>query len=394
MEGIENTYFDLLKATRNALHKIPESGFKEFETSKYIQSVLKEWEITYEIVNGTGILVYFKGHIGDKTIAFRSDMDGLPVKEQSDNEVQSAHDGFMHACGHDGHMSMLLSFARFLKNNDHVLKDNILLIFQPAEEGPGGAELIVKAGILKRFNVSKIYGIHLNPLLSQGKIGLCSGPMMAMAGEFDIIIRSQSSHGAMPHEGIDSITIAAEIISGLQTLVSRNINPIKSAVLTIGKIEAGERRNIIAGRATLEGTMRAFEREVYYTMKNRMQEYLKGIGIAYGVIVDLDVRDMYPPVVNHAGLFDQFIHRMNNTLGNTVCEIIEPQMISEDFSYYQEAVPGLFYFVGTRNESKGYIHPLHHSEFNFDPIVLTLGLRTYIELLLDNACINELDMLK
>jgi amidohydrolase len=291
-------------------------------------------------------------------------------------------------------MSMLLSFARFLKNNENALNDNILLIFQPAEEGPGGAELIVKAGILKRFNVSQIYGIHLNPLVSQGKIGLCSGPMMAMAGEFDIVIRSKSSHGAIPHEGIDSITIAAEIISGLQTIVSRNINPIKSAVLTIGKIEAGERRNIIAGRAKLEGTMRAFEKEVYYTMKKRMQDYLKGIEIAYGVIIDLDVRDMYPPVVNHADLFDQFIHRMSNALGDMICEIIDPQMISEDFSYYQEVVPGLFYFVGTRNEGKGYTHSLHHCEFNFDPIVLVLGLRTYIEVLIDNDSINAFEMLK
>lgn len=361
---------------RKALHLIPEAGFNEYKTSTYLQNELNKLGIEFEIIAGTGIVAFLKGLSPTQTIAFRTDMDGLSVKEESTFEAHSQHENFMHACGHDGHMSMMLGLARALSSDDIKLIDNVLLIFQPAEEGPGGAEVLVQEGILEKYNVSEIYGIHVFPAVEQGKIGLCPGPMMAMTGEFDIDIIAKSAHGAMPHTGIDGIVIASEVVLGLQSIISRNISPISPAVLTVGKMEAGERRNIIAGKARLEGTIRAFDKSVYNQIKTRISGYLKGIEIAYDVKIETEYRDMYPPVVNDQKLFSEFVN-----FHGVKCDVIDPQMISEDFSYYQEKVPGLFYFIGTYNEEKDYIYPLHNSKFNFDNNILLDGLESYINIL-------------
>jgi amidohydrolase len=312
-------------------------------------------------------------------------MDGLSVKEESTYPNHSIHDHHMHACGHDGHMSMMLGFASYLMQPHIKVMDNIVLIFQPAEEGPGGAEIIIKEGIFKKYKIDEIYGIHVFPEVSQGRIGLCKGPMMAMTGEFDIDIFAKSAHGAMPHTGIDALVIASEVLLGLQTIVSRNISPIDPAVLTVGRFEGGERRNIIAGKARLEGTIRAFDKSVYNRIKTRMQTYLKGIESAYEVSIQIAFRDMYPPVINDAGLFDEFYAHHE-----AVCDVIPPQMISEDFSYYQEQVPGLFYFIGTYNEEKNFIYPLHNSKFNFDDDIMLDGLKSYIGILSYKKSIVEI----
>jgi hippurate hydrolase/N-acetyldiaminopimelate deacetylase len=281
-------------------------------------------------------------------------------------------------------MSMMLGLARFLSQDEIKTIDNVLMIFQPAEEGPGGAEPIVKAGILEKYDVAEIYGIHLFPSVKQGRIGLCPGPMMAMTGEFDIDVIARSAHGAMPHLGTDGLIVASEIVLGLQTIISRNINPINPAVMTIGRMEGGERRNVIAGSARLEGTIRAFDKGVFNLIKTRMRQYLDGIEVAYDVKILTEFRDMYPPVVNDQNLFNEFM-----SCHADVCDVIDPQMISEDFSYYQEKVPGLFYFIGTYNEEKDYVYPLHHSKFNFDDDVLLHGLETYISVLDYKNCIQR-----
>lgn len=361
---------------RIALHQIPEVGFEEYKTHEYLKETLIKLGIEFEVVAKTGIVAFLKGVSPTQTIAFRTDIDGLTVTEESDFKFHSSHEGHMHACGHDGHMAMMLGLARALSLPEVKLVDNVLLIFQPAEEGPGGAEVIVNNGILDKYNVSEIYGIHVFPQVMQGKIGLCPGPMMAMTGEFDLDILGTSAHGAMPHTGIDSAVIASEVILGLQTIVSRNVSPIQPAVLTVGKVEIGERRNIIAGKARLEGTIRAFDKNVYHLVKSRMSKYLKGIEIAYGITIQVEFRDMYPPVINDHKLFTEFM-----TYHGDICEEIEPQMISEDFSYYQEKVPGLFFFVGTYNEERGYVHPLHSSKFNFDNEIMMTGLKAYMNIL-------------
>ncbi len=367
---------DVLKF-RKDLHQIPEAGLEEFKTSQYLKMQLESFGLEYEVVIGTGILAYIKGNDPKRTIAFRTDIDGLSVTEESTFESHSEHKGFMHACGHDGHMAMMLGFAKWISENPSEIQDNILLIFQPAEEGPGGAEPIVKKGYLKKYQVDEIYGIHLYPVVPEGKFGLRNGAMMAMTGEVDIDIKTLSAHGAQPHEGIDAVVIAAQLVTALQTIVSRNISPIKSSVLTFGRLESGERRNVISGSARLEGTMRAFDKTVYETIKKRIIEILEGFKISYNIDYEIDIRDMYPPVINDSRLFDQFI----DINGEEDCLILEPQMISEDFSFYQEEVPGLFYFVGTYNEALGYVYPLHHSKFNFNDHILLKGIESYIQII-------------
>lgn len=382
MSVIESVKMDVFE-DRKALHLIPEPGFEEVKTSKYIKDVLNVLGVEHESIGGTGIVAYIKGISPTKTIAFRTDMDGLSVKEESSYKDHSQHESFMHACGHDGHMAMMLGLARLLKQPNVTLIDNVVLIFQPAEEGPGGAEVIVKAGILKKYDIDEIYGIHVFPEIAQGRIGLKSGPMMAMTGEFDIEVISKSAHGAMPHIGTDGIVIASEIVLGLQTIVSRNISPVSPAVMTIGRMESGERRNIIAGRAKLEGTIRAFDKAVYNRVKERMKQYVEGISQAYDVTINVSFVDMYPPVINDDKLFNAFVSHHEG-----LCDIIEPQMISEDFSYYQEAIPGLFYFIGTYNEEKAFIYPLHNSKFNFDDQIMLNGMETYKNILLYKGSIT------
>ncbi len=382
---IEEALIKQVKAHRHALHQIPEIGFEELKTSAYIKQHLTAIGVPFETVAQTGIIAFIRGESPQKTIAFRTDMDGLSVKEESTYPNHSIHDHHMHACGHDGHMSMMLGFASYLMQPHIKVLDNIVLIFQPAEEGPGGAEIIIKEGIFKKYKIDEIYGIHVFPEVSQGRIGLCKGPMMAMTGEFDIDILAKSAHGAMPHTGIDALVIASEVLLGLQTIVSRNISPIDPAVLTVGRLDGGERRNIIAGKARLEGTIRAFDKSVYNRIKNRMQTYLKGIESAYEVNIQIAFRDMYPPVINDAGLFDEFYAHHE-----AVCDVISPQMISEDFSYYQEQVPGLFYFIGTYNEEKNFIYPLHNSKFNFDDDIMLDGLKSYIGILMYKKSIVEI----
>lgn len=371
---------------RRELHQIPELGFEEFKTNMYINKFLKKLNIdAYEKTAETGILAYFKGQEGDKTVAFRADIDALPILEKTDAPYSSFHKGKMHACGHDGHTAILLGLAKYLSFNKSKIRDNILLIFQPAEEGPGGAEIIIKDKVLKRYNVNSIYGLHLYPDIEEGKVGVKSGPIMAQTGEFDIFIKGKSGHGAMPHNAKDSIVIASELVGSLQQIVSRNLDPIEPAVITIGRIEGGERRNVIAGEVVMEGTMRAFNESVYKKIKRKMTIIAKSLAMAHDCEIDIVYRDMYPYVNNDNKLTDNFIE----AIGRENVEIVKPQMTAEDFSYYQREVPGLFFFLGVRNEEKDFIYSLHNSKFNFSEEVLLTGIQTYIKILIHNRTIME-----
>lgn len=283
----------------------------------------------------------------------------------------------MHSCGHDGHMTMLLLFAKFLKANQDKLKQNVVFIFQPAEEGPGGAEQIIEAGVFEKYSIDEIYGIHLHPEFNEGVIAISPGPVMAMTGEFDIDIYAKSGHGAMPHTAIDGILIASQLVNNLQSIVARNINPTDAGVVTVGKFEGGERRNIIAEKVRLEGTVRAFSEEAYTIIKERMHEITKGFEVSYNCNIDLEYRTLYPPVVNHEKQVSSYIK------ANDALEVVAfpPQMIAEDFSYYLKVVPGAFVFLGTKNEALDYIYPLHNSKFNFREEVLLYGIQSYINVL-------------
>ncbi|MGB3368266.1 MAG: M20 family metallopeptidase [Acidaminobacteraceae bacterium] len=375
---------DEIKTIRRNLHRIPEAGFSEFKTSKYIKNYLTNIGVEYDESASTGIVAYIKKEGSTKTYAFRSDMDALSMNEYTDHDFQSTHEGFMHACGHDGHMSMLLVFAKYLSQNIDSLKEDIIFLFQPAEEGPGGAELMIAEGVFKKHNIDEVYGIHLYPEVESGRFSYREGPMMAMTGEFDIKITGKSGHGAMPHKALDAVVIAAELVTKAQNIVSRFINPIEGAVLTIGRMECGVRRNIIAEEAILEGTLRAFNESVYNTIKSKCYDYARGMEVSYGCEVEVVFRDMYPPVVNDKDLCEDF--RVANEK-DFIVEDIEPQMISEDFSYFQREAPGLFLFLGVRNEEKNYVFPLHNSKFNFDEEVLLCGVQGYLNLLKYKNCI-------
>ncbi|ERJ12470.1 M20 metallopeptidase family protein [Haloplasma contractile] len=374
MEQLLNKISKELVSIRRDLHQIPEIGFKEIKTSHYIKKYLEALGYETEQVAKTGIIAVKKG-TEESSIAFRADMDALEVTEQTGVDFESNHKGVMHACGHDGHMTILLGFANYLSTLEHV-KSNIVLIFQPAEEGPGGAKVIVEEGVLLKYNVKHVFGLHLFPGIEEGIMGLTAGPMMAQSGEVDIKIEAKSSHGAMPQKGIDALVVAANLIQSYQSIVSRNISPLDTAVVTLGKLYGGEARNIIAKELNLEGTIRAFDLNVYKRIKDRMKSINEGLERMYGVNIDLTVRDLYPPVLNDQKLYEH----AKKVIPKKGRVDIDPMMLSEDFSYYQEAVPGLFMFLGTKNESKGYTHPLHSCYFNFDEGVLIKGVEAYINI--------------
>jgi amidohydrolase len=361
---------------RRALHKIPELGFNEYKTSAYIKKVLDELNVPYKESAKTGVIGFINKD-QEKTIAFRSDMDALNIEELNDISFKSTIKENMHACGHDGHMSMLLTFAKFLKKHENKLNVNVVLIFQPAEEGPGGAEVLINEGLIETYCISEIYGTHLYPNIDEGKIGLRKGPMMASVGEFKITIYGKSSHGAMPHLGIDTIAIAAQFISQVQRIISREIHPTTSGVVSIGKIDGGTRTNIIAEKVEMYGTIRAFDAKTNSFIQKRIVDILKGLKTSYSIEFDTDFNDMYPVVNNDSEMVDDFIKANGE---DNVLEI-PLQMISEDFSYYQKKIPGLFVFLGVRNESKGFINGLHSSSFNFDEKNLLYGVQSYINVM-------------
>ena len=369
MVQIENLTQKIYKH-RKELHCIAEIGRKEFKTSKYIKDYLDKINVNYNTYLDTAIVGKINGKIGTKTIAFRSDMDGLVTDE-----------GVKHLCGHDGHMSILLGLIELINDNKELLNDNIVFIFQPAEEGPGGANELIKLGIMEEYNIDEIYGLHIYPDIPEGKIGIREGYFLSHSGEFEVNINGKSGHGAMPQNGIDSIVVASNIINNFQSIISRNISPIDNAVLTIGKINGGVRRNIIAENVKLEGTIRAFKPNVYDNMKLRMNEICKGIELAYNCNINLYIKDDYPAVNNDKNLFKEFTEAMKCYYKEDKVIKLDPLMISEDFSYYQKKVPGLFFMLGARNEDKGYINGLHNINFNFDEQVLLNGLEIYINLL-------------
>jgi amidohydrolase len=370
-----NTYADYVKQHRISLHQIPEIAFDLFKTEAYLKAELKK--LGYKTINvaKTGVIAIKAGK-SKETIAFRSDMDALSVVEETGLKYQSKHPGKMHACGHDGHMAMLLGFAKYLTTL-RDLKKNVMLVFQPAEEGPGGAKIIVESGIFKKYNVKAIFGIHLYPDLEEGKYGLVDGPMMAQNGEFDLLVKGASAHGAQPHKGNDAIIASGNLVVQYQNVVSRFLNPLQPSVVTIGTISGGEARNIIAHSVKMSGTVRSFNTSNYLEIKKGLNQINKGIEQSFNVKVTMDFRDYYPPVINDHELYN----KVTAVLPKSEVRAIEPMMFAEDFAFYQQAMPGMFIMLGTRNTKLGYTHPLHSCYFNFKEEVLTKGVELYASIL-------------
>lgn len=362
-----------IKKWRRQLHQIPEIGLQEYQTSNYLKKELIEMGYDPISILDTGILVYIDHH-QDKTVAFRSDMDGLKISEQTNCDFKSKHDGYMHACGHDGHMAALLGFAKKLSQVPADFAYNILLIFQPAEESPGGANLICQAGILKQYNVKAIFGLHLMPTIEAGKIACRPGPLMAQNGELDVTVTGKSAHAGLYHLGVDSILIASQLICQYQNILTRVIAPVESCVINIGEIKGGTVRNIVADQTVFKGTVRTYSETVFKKITDTMQAINHGMEEAYGCKIDFSCPPMYPPVLNDYDLYAQFV----KLTGDNYEELKEPLMLAEDFAFYQREIPGIFFYVGTKTER--YNSGLHTETFNFDEEVLLQAVELYYQI--------------
>ena len=357
---------------RRQLHQIPELGLEEVKTTLYLFETLKQMGYVPEPLPGltTGCYVFIDHHC-QQTIAFRSDIDGLPIEEENDISFASHHKGFMHACGHDGHMAMLLGLAEALKTKT-VLHNNILLLFQPAEESPGAAKIIAASDLFERFKVKAVYGLHLMPMIDEGLLCSKPGPLMAECGELNVIIHGQSTHAGTPHQGIDSILIASDLIQRYQAITSRRLSPYDAAVIHIGTIHGGDVRNSMANQVTMTGTVRCYSDQVFRDIVSMMTQINQGLEMTYGCRIELDLEPMYPPLINDDRLYQKTCQATDLTL------LKEPLMLAEDFAFYGQVVPSLFTFLGTKGQ---YTSGLHTGSFNFDESVLIHGVRYYLSII-------------
>jgi len=366
-----SAYLELLRMHRRALHRIPEVGEAEHKTHAYLLKHLRALNPDdLRVFADTGVRAVFYGNGEGRTIAFRADIDALPVKEETGCSFASGHEGFMHACGHDGHMANLLTLAQWLCDHRSRLIDNVVLLFQPAEETVGGAKRMVDEGALENPHVDAIYGMHLMPDIPKGKVATCAGPLMAQTCEMDFVIHGKSAHGATPHLGVDAVSAMGHLLTLFQTTVARSVDPCQQALLTIGKVQAGTQRNILAGTAQLEGIVRTFSNKVYDGLEARILDDLKGLEAAFGVKTEFIKRVYYPCVENDPVEFE----RVKAVLGDRFVQA-KPRMTAEDFSYYQLSVPGVFVFCGCMDET--YTAPLHASTFNFDEEAMLPGLALF-----------------
>ncbi len=363
--------------TRRELHRIPETAFEEVKTQRYILDRLEKLKPDKLITLAkTGVKAVFYAEAPDMTIAFRADIDALDRNEENKCDYISTHPGKMHACGHDGHMTILLLLAELVSKNRDRLTNNIVLLFQPGEEGHAGATVMIEDGALSNPTVDRIYGMHVWPTVQKGKIGIRWGTMMAQTSEFDVIVRGKSAHGASPQMGVDAIVAAAELVTLVQTVITRNIDPHQDALLTIGRIEGGTARNIIADEVKLCGTFRVFSSEVYEQLVEHLLAVSKGLETATGANFEYRELLRYPCIDNPRELVEElytYLDDMNDT------ELIEPVMAAEDFAFYQQEIPGLFMFLGVEGGKN--THPLHNCKFDFDEEELLNGVEMFYRLL-------------
>lgn len=346
-------------AWRQWFHEHPEPGFAEEKTSKKIMEILDELGICYTQAAKTGVTAVLGR--GEKTAALRADMDGLPIEEETGLPYASREPGYMHACGHDGHIAALLGAAAVLKAKEEELPCRVKLIFQPSEENACGAKKMIEEGILN--GVDEIFGLHLFSHLPFGQIDISDGPRMAISDWFEITLTGKSGHGGKPQECIDATVAAASLVMNLQTIISRGINPIKSAVVTVGRLESGTAANVISGEARLSGTVRTYSLEDSGEVRDRMEQMLKGLELTYGVRADMNYRQgAHPAVVNDRVPAARVRKAAEKLFGSEAIKESDRLMLGEDFACYQALVPGVFAFVGTGGYGREK-YPNHHPGF-------------------------------
>ncbi len=361
---------------RRYFHRRPELGFQERATAEAIAARLREYGYTVRTgVGGTGVVGELNGHEDGPTVLLRADIDALPIQEENDVAYRSMHPGIMHACGHDGHMAIALTVARRLMRLRSRLPGRVKVVFQPAEELLSGARKMVEDGVLEHPHVDAAFGLHLWNNLDVGMVGVVAGPMMASVDRFEIVIEGRGGHGAMPHQTVDAIVVASHVVAALQTVVSRNTDPLDAAVVTIGTIRGGQAFNIIAERSTLTGTVRTFDPTTYETIPNMIERVVAGVCHSLGARYTMRYDRLCQPTVNDPEMAELARQAASEVVGpeNIVQTKEARTMGGEDMSVFLQRVPGCYFFVGSRNRAKGLDRPHHSSRFDFDEAALSIG---------------------
>jgi amidohydrolase len=361
---------------RREFHRFPEPSWQEYKTSEKIKRELEKMKIPFKPIGKTGIIAEIKGDKKGKKIALRADIDALEIEELNDIEYKSEKKGLMHACGHDGHMAMLLGAAKILKKHEHKIKGTIKLIFQPAEELGNGAKEIIASGEID--DIDNIFGLHLWSGIPTEKIGVKEGEQMASADLFRINIKGKGGHGSLPHQGVDAALVSSAIIMNLQSIVSREITPLDTIVVSVGKIKAGTRYNIIAHEGIIEGTVRCFNNEIRRTIPERIKRIAENTAKTYRAKASLEYDFGPPPLINEETSVELAKESIKKLFGENAFLYIGKITAAEDFAYYLEKIPGVFVFVGSGNNKKKTDFPHHHPMFNIDEDSLLIGTALHI----------------
>jgi amidohydrolase len=377
-ESLILPFHDWLVDLRRELHQIPERGYREHKTAAMICRVLDQLEVPYQTgVGKTGVVARLKAKTGGPLVAYRADMDALPLQEANEVSYKSRHEGMMHACGHDGHVAIALGIIRWLKEREWELNSSgeILFFFQPAEEGGAGAKAMLDTALFDQEPVQAIFAGHLNPELPVGKIEIIYGTAHAATNTIHIRIKGKGGHGAAPHLCVDPIIAGAHLLTQLQTFASRNLCPLDSAVLTIGEFHAGTSENIIPEEAYLKGTLRTLTPEVRRQAIRRIEEMVRSLDLAFGVTTTFKNTEGYPAHINDSAMLDHLKNCVEKILGADAAYIARPRMGAEDFAYFCQKWPGAMVGIGCHDPAKGFQFALHSPHFDMDERVLDMGVQ-------------------
>jgi amidohydrolase len=375
LKKIAHEHRELIIETRRDLHRIPEPAFTERKTSAYIAEFLQREGLHVQRgIARFGVVGTLDTGRHGKTLLIRADMDALPIQEETGLSFASTHQNAMHACGHDGHMSMVLITAAILHRFREKLSGTIKFLFQPAEEGPGGAKPMIEEGVMENPSVDYAIGCHLWPSIPEGTIGVKTGALMASMGRFDLKIIGKGGHGAMPHQCVDALEVGTQVVNALQRITSRHMNPLKPAVVTVGSFHAGSTFNVIPSIAEMSGTLRTFDHEIWLSWRERLETIIRGVCDSMGATYELTYEQGYPPLENNRKMASLARECATEVVGGEHVYEPEPAMVGEDMAYFLEKSEGCFILLGVGRKEQ---LQLHNPGFDFNEKVLPLGVEFY-----------------
>jgi len=381
---LPSEFITWLRELRRGFHQYPELSLQEVQTTAKVIEIMKNLGLEVRsFTDMTGAVGILKGAGAGASIALRADMDALPIKETCDVSYRSRIDGQMHACGHDAHTSIMLGVAKNLVESglSEKMTGDVIFIFQPAEETGLGARMMIDRGALEGYDISKILSCHLSGILQAGQVGVCPGVSHAAADSFQIRISGKGAHGARPHEAIDPLVAAAHLITALQTIVSRNLNPGHAGVISVGSIIAGKAPNVIPKHADLAGTIRAFEQKDLKLLTRRLKEICLGVERSFQVSCNLEIKKAFPHWTNDQAVCDTAVRAAKSLWGTESVEFMSPQTGSEDFGYFTQKVPGAMIRLGCADTDRGLKPVFHASEFDIDERVLGIGVELFTRII-------------